>query len=34
MLGKDYRVLLYFIREGELGLNFKRKNIKELVGMF
>ena len=34
MLGKDYRVLLYFIREGELGLTFKRRTIKELVGIF
>ena len=23
MLGKEYRVLLYFIREGELGLTLK-----------
>ena len=34
MLGKEYRVLLYFIREGELGLTLKRRNIKELVGVF
>ena len=34
MSEKDHRVLLPFIREGELGLTFERRNIKEFVDIF